>query len=380
MMNTLKLINFKYLLIIVSAISFMLYFVKWTERYNSKFIKSNLKSEIYQDAKVILFWNSFFGSADYNFGLGNDPFFMNKCPVSDCFTTTDRGWLPIDQYDAIVFHGPEYNPIFNMDYPSSRSEQQRYIYLSQESPQNRPVKSNLNGYFNFTMTYRLDSDIFLNYYAIFDLEGNYTAPRNNPDWIVPDFSNLEKYIEVNEAKKKPVAWFVSNCGSKNNRKDYVEELQKYIQVDIYGECGPFKCPRSNERQCFDLLRTDYYFYLSFENSNCKDYVTEKVSNALLNDVVPVVLGGANYSKFLPPHSYLDASVASAKELALTLHHLIESPDSYAKYFWWKDYYKVDQSYPSFCKLCEILHDQSVPSKSYDIQEWWHGDPSNPICR
>ncbi|XP_077289960.1 alpha-(1,3)-fucosyltransferase C-like [Arctopsyche grandis] len=380
MMNINTVITFKYIFVIVFTITIMLYFVKWTEKINPNYIKNNLKSEIYQDTKIILFWNSFFGVKDYNFGLGNDPFFKYKCPVYDCFTTADPGWLPIDQYDAIVFHGPEFNPIFNIDSPSSRSGHQRYVYLSQESPQNRPVKSSLNAFFNFTMTHRLDSDIVLNYYAIFDLEGNYTAPQENPKWTVPDFSNLETYKEVNKLKKKAVAWFVSNCGSKNGRESYVEELQNYIQVDIYGGCGPFKCPRINERRCFDLLRTDYYFYLSFENSNCKDYVTEKVSNALLNDVVPVVLGGANYSKFLPPHSYLDASATSAEELARSLQYLIDNPESYAKYFWWKNYYKVDQSYPAFCKLCEILHDRSVPSKSYNIHEWWHGDQSNPICR
>lgn len=31
-------------------------------------------------------------------------------------------------------------------------------------------------------------------------------------------------------KKKKVAWFVSNCGPKNGRKEYVKELQKHIQV------------------------------------------------------------------------------------------------------------------------------------------------------
>lgn len=56
---------------------------------------------------------------------------------------------------------------------------------------------------------------------------------------------------------------------------YARELSKYIQVDIYGTCGTLRCPRSQSQACFDMLDEDYKFYLAFENSNCKDYITEK---------------------------------------------------------------------------------------------------------
>jgi hypothetical protein len=72
-----------------------------------------------------------------------------------------------------------------------------------------------------------------------------------------------------------VAWFVSNCQERNNRQGYAKELQKYIPVDIYGTCGTKECPRSTETECYEMLNRDYKFYLAFENSNCKDYITEK---------------------------------------------------------------------------------------------------------
>ena len=50
----------------------------------------------------------------------------------------------------------------------------------------------------------------------------------------------------------------------------------------------------------------YRFYLSFENAICRDYVTEKIFNALRLNTIPVVLGGADYSALLPPHSFIDA--------------------------------------------------------------------------
>ena len=76
-------------------------------------------------------------------------------------------------------------------------------------------------------------------------------------------------------KTKSVAWFVSNCGARNGRLKYAKELGKYIEVDIYGSCGTKQCPRSKANDCFKMLEKDYRFYLAFENSNCKDYITEK---------------------------------------------------------------------------------------------------------
>jgi len=69
---------------------------------------------------------------------------------------------------------------------------------------------------------------------------------------------------------------VSNCRENNNRRKYAQELQKFISVDIYGGCGTKKCPRSKKAECFEMLGKDYKFYLAFENSNCKDYITEKL--------------------------------------------------------------------------------------------------------
>ena len=64
----------------------------------------------------------------------------------------------------------------------------------------------------------------------------------------------------------------------------------------------------------------FYFYLAFENSICNDYVTEKFFRGLQviianldgpwenqdsqAPVVPIVLGGANYSALAPNHSFI----------------------------------------------------------------------------
>ena len=42
-------------------------------------------------------------------------------------------------------------------------------------------------------------------------------------------------------KNKLSAQMVSNCESKSGRNDYVEELKKYISIDVYGACGFLEC-------------------------------------------------------------------------------------------------------------------------------------------
>ena len=55
-----------------------------------------------------------------------------------------------------------------------------------------------------------------------------------------------------------------------------------------------------------MLETNYRFYLSFENSLCKDYVTEKFFKPMKYDVIPIVFNGADFKSYPPPHSAINA--------------------------------------------------------------------------
>lgn len=118
-----------------------------------------------------------------------------------------------------------------------------------------------NDLINWTATYRTDSDIVTPYEKWVYYDEN---KRHSGD--------LRRNYAAN--KTHLVAWFVSNCHARNNRLQYARELQKHISVDIYGSCGSLRCPRTKE--CYRLLDTTYKFYLAFENSNCVDYITEKL--------------------------------------------------------------------------------------------------------
>ena len=47
-------------------------------------------------------------------------------------------------------------------------------------------------------------------------------------------------------KVKMAYWLVSDCKTDNRREDYVKELQKYINIDIFGRCGNKTFPRGKE--------------------------------------------------------------------------------------------------------------------------------------
>ena len=52
----------------------------------------------------------------------------------------------------------------------------------------------------------------------------------------------------------------------------------------------------------------YTYYLSFENSLCKDYITEKLWKILTSKDLIIPLGGLSmedYKNTVPPNSYID---------------------------------------------------------------------------
>ncbi len=115
----------------------------------------------------------------------------------------------------------------------------------------------------------------------------------------------------------------------SKRGDYVKELQKYVNVTIYGGCGNMddQCPRSNK--CLDNAMRKHKFYLALENSICEEYITEKMQRALdVHAVVPIVMGAGPYDRYFPPGSYISVfDFRSAKDLGDYIHYLDKNPVS-----------------------------------------------------
>jgi hypothetical protein len=146
-------------------------------------------------------------------------------------------------------------------------------------------------------------------------------------------------------------WVVSHCNTTNKREDYVRALQKYIKVDVFGACSTTSKKLCNTRRaafyslkshkCFKEYSKEYMFYLAFENSNCKGYITEKFYRTIKHPIVPVVMGGDTYSIHSrpPPSSYIDVNnFKTVKDLADYLTMLSKNESAYMEYFNWKKDY------------------------------------------
>jgi hypothetical protein len=173
-----------------------------------------------------------------------------------------------------------------------------------------------------------------------------------------------------------VAVFISNCkkAGGQNRLKYVKEMMEYIPMHSYGGCLgnrkeqeiPYddRWPKHDQRRArkHKTLR-QYKFYLAFENTGVRDYVSEKVYDSLIGGALPVYRGAEGIRKFMPhEHSYVNGNGMSPKELADTLISLGKDEAAYNKYFEWKSEpldpkfkMMMERSYTHpnvLCRLCD----------------------------
>jgi len=322
--------------------------------------------------KTILFWNEYVKSRDFHFGVGHSPFQRARCPVDTCYAHHNRSLLDPQSVDVILIHGrseydyEEMENRFRPDLSYARHPLTKYIYFLHEAPfhQYQDLKE-FDGFYNYTMTYRLDSDIPVPYGQFIERKDKFSVTEN--------FAG---------GKKKFAAWFVSNCRDHSGRQEVAKNLQQYIDVDIYGNCGPLKCSEE-DWECYEMLN-DYRFYFSFENSLCKDYVTEKLFGVMNYTVIPVVLSGADVPSMVPPHSVINiVDFESPRHLADYLIYLSKNDTAYNEYFQWRGQYqqRLNRTWDwtgdwnfaeGFCDLCAWLHREVAP-KAMDIHAWYTQD-------
>ena len=318
------------------------------------------------DLKLVLFYTPLFGKSPWP-GLEKDFNFTHwnhiPCDVQSCRVTYNKSDL--SRSDAVIFHGRDLPSVMDMKHiVKQKPPQQRWVYFIHESPKFTFYDPSLyNGYFNWTMTYRRDSDFFVPYR---------TYTRLEPDEIARIQAENRNYAQ---GKDRLLVWIVSHC--KGLREDYVRKLMKFIQVDVFGSCSrrfnqTETCPRSSS-VCDDKLKR-YKFVFALENSYCVDYITEKYwYTPLDHDNVPIVLGGANYDdKITIPGSFINIlDFLSVESLANYLLYLDKNDTAYNEYFRWRRHFKPVHPESWTCQMCAALNNDSLPSKVYNnIDEYW----------
>ena len=235
------------------------------ERNNRRRSSFNFKKPMIR----ILSWNARHSVEAYDPWMKIGSISTNyKCDFKkafDCVYTHNR--TAYNESLVVLFN---FHLIDTSDLPGSRSPDHMWIaYYLESVTRLKPAFNEVRHLFNATATYMSNADIH-------DPYGTKLEFGNAFETSSVAYENmLESLKEKVRNKTKLVAWFVSNCRTPSVRMVYAKQLSKHISVDIFGKCGNQSCPRDGFAPCDRMLDNQYKFYLSFENSLCEDYVTEK---------------------------------------------------------------------------------------------------------
>ena len=295
--------------------------------------------------KIILLWTPFYDRDTFYYGLGKyEPFKQHKCPAYNCEITKDKSRLNESDIVVVSFQNRIDTIPGNKLYPN-----QQWVFVLIESPVHLNGFSAHNNKFNLAATYRLDAN-FMSHYAYESHLAWEENPRFNP--------NFDYY----EGKTDFAAIVVSNCGGSSGRLQYVNEMKKYVPVKVYGACGE-SCPSAFDNgtnaDCKVIIGHKFKFFLAFENSLCKDYITEKFFIILRYNIIPVVLGAGIYEDYVPKSGYINVlDYKSPKDLTDYLLYLDKNRTAYNSYFQWKKYAykKYDGVFAAeICEFCIKAH-------------------------
>uniref|UniRef100_A0A9J7XJK5 Fucosyltransferase n=1 Tax=Cyprinus carpio carpio TaxID=630221 RepID=A0A9J7XJK5_CYPCA len=296
---------------------------------------------------ILLIWMWPFGTS---FGLRPC---SSAFKIHGCHLTNDRGLF--NQAHGVMFHHRDISGDLSNMPQLPRPALQKWVWWNMESPTNTNPIPLLNDLFNLTSSYRWDSDIPVPYGRIKESteeEKKYTIPK----------------------KDKLVCWIVSHYNSHFKRSHYYTELVKFINVSTYGR--QFN-NQVNDKEYSNIV-SSCKFYLSFENSIHRDYVTEKLFNALALGAVPVVIGPPreNYELFIPSKAFIHVDdFPSPKELADHLTLLDQNEDLYMQYFTWRERFVSKAT--SFglehaCWICDHIRRNKHYKVVKDLRSWFWG--------
>lgn len=327
-------------------------FTSTTEQVTSKNIQSNTTNGQVTPAKsdekktILLVWL-------VPFGQQNDlNFCKSRFNMDYCIITTDKNMY--SKADGLLFHHRDIRGDLSNLPQTQRPPYQKWIWFNMESPTHSGNFAGLDNFFNLTLNYHRDADIPARY--------GYLVKTQN-----------EKKFEL-PSKSKLVCWIVSNYNPNHARTKYYNELRQHIEVSTFGR-GFGRYVSDGD---YANIVSGCKFYLSFENSIHKDYITEKMYRPLSLGTVPVVLGTSrqNYEDFVPGDSFIHTNdFKSPKELADYLHVLDKNDTLYMRYLDWKKLYEVKGTafwIEHACRACEYLRTDNEYKAFRSLRSWYWG--------
>lgn len=273
--------------------------------------------------------------------------------IEGCFITVDRNFY--NKSDGIIIHHRSIGTDLSKLPPLQRPSFQKWVWMNFESPTNSYQLPGIKKMFNLTLNYRRDADIEVPY-------GSIVAAEGEEDFVPP-------------SKNKLICWIVSRWNQNLVRVKYYNELSKHIEVHGYGK-GFGK--RVANKDYFPTIAS-CKFYLAFENSIHKDYITEKLYNPLSVGSVPVVLGPSrrNYENFIQGDAFIHVDdFTSPKELADYLLILDKNEEMYLRYFEWRRHFKVkkyDFWEEHICLACDYLRRHKEYRAFNNLDKWYWGE-------
>ncbi|CAK1547215.1 unnamed protein product [Leptosia nina] len=371
--------------------------MKWsTSNLGSLLFKFNVTDDVILNNRrrnedkrfIVLIWKHWAWLKNrhvYNFNNKRNKDLLSGCSVSNCLITGDNKYF--DSADAVVVH------IQKGVYPKTtkRNSKQRWIFLSDESPFNtfsmaspRPKLAALKSIFNWSMTYRSDADIPVPY--------GRTIPLSMPLLHDVSYKFVAKLVPNWNIKRrdKLAAILMSNCAV-SKRMKYLNELEDFLPLDVYGKCSKYhknSCPGHFRSDC--NVTASYLFYLVFENSQCREYLTEKAfNNAYEKGAIPIIMGPKvdECVDLLPPNSFLHIDQFNGpKHLAEYMISLSRDNQALLEFHRWRNNFKIVNEHGYFgtksfhyCRVCEALNYNDGRGKVYGEDELrWFLDPKK-LC-
>ncbi|XP_071109350.1 alpha-(1,3)-fucosyltransferase C-like [Haliotis cracherodii] len=315
--------------------------------------EEELKQFKYSVKKRIVFLDapSWISATDIEKGLG-------ACAQQACEISKDVLSADAVVFDLLTLRGVK---------PPNKPSHQSWVLLSLHPPRQYDFSDVLtlwNDKFNWTMSYRLDSDIVIPSNVLF----------YNP-------TKKKDFGDMFQRKTGQVLWVTNDCNTPSMRERYVEQLRRHITVDVYAACGESNASHAGLTS-FMTLQQKYKFYLAFEKDLCVDFITDELFQTFHTDIIPVVRSGAQYGTLFPHGTYINtADYAGPADLARYLLSLETNVTEYVHLLKRKSLFQLSSKLTTlqsgFCDLCIKLHNLPYfENRYFNIHKWM----TDRICK